>query len=242
MHKALINKVLRRSPKSLLFDLGMAVFLWIVMVRLEIATVTTISPLASMLCFGFFAYRMSPKWVCLWVGIFSTTSLFFLFQDPFAAESLMTVYIRFGTLVVGGMGAIVLSTDRTRITESFLQTIEILEKLPAPVIISDCSGCIVFMNNDALELLDIEADQVQGASYFSFLSAEEKGRMIQRYFDFVDSKQTTLHNMALHLKKPVPIKTQATLVAIDGEFTKLLATVLWLPPSNGIEKKAREKA
>jgi len=109
--------------------------------------------------------------------------------------------------------------------EDFLQTIDIFEKLPTPVIISDLDGGVVFMNNDALKLLDITAEEVPGTSYFSFVVAAEKGKKIQRYFDFVSSNQTILHNFAIQVRKPTPMEIQTTLFVIQGKHARLVATV-----------------
>ena len=198
------------------------------MIALELATQTTISPLVSMACFGLFAHRMRPALVAGWVAIFCFTSLLFLLA-PWQADAnpdLATAYIRFATLCLGGIGAFALSVDRSRIAEGSAQPVLILEKLPAPVIISDAGGGIVFMNTYALQLLDTTLDAVRGASYFSFVAGEEKGKTVQNYLDFVDSDQSVLSDMILQLKKPSHMKVQATLVAIEGKHSKLVATVL----------------
>ncbi|MCX6966545.1 MAG: PAS domain-containing protein [Verrucomicrobia bacterium] len=222
------SKVLpERGSTSALFNHGWALALFCLMIAVELITKATISPLVSMLCFGFFAHRMRPEPVAAWVVIFSLASLFFLLEpwEGGTPSDRPTAYIRFWTVMVGGIGAVILSFDRTRIAEGFLQTIRILEKLPAPVIISDNIGCVVFMNHDALKLLDTTADAVRGASYFSFVAGEERGKTIQKYLDFVDSSETILHDVILQIKKPQPMKTQAALVVIEGERTKLVATV-----------------
>ena len=214
-----------RNP---LLEHALALGLLGVMIAMEMATVATVSPLVSMLCFGVFAHRMRPAAVASWVIVFSLTTLLFLVHpwDASMPGEHSTGFIRFWTVMVGGIGAVILSSDRNRITQGFLQAIRILEKLPVPVIISDSEGRIVYMNNDALELLDTTADAVRGASYFSFVGAEEKGRTIQKYFDFVNSRQPVLHDVILQIKKPAQLRIQAALVVIEGERTKLVATVL----------------
>ena len=205
-----------------------ALCLLLLMILLEIVTPATISPLMSMMAFGIFANRMRPGVVAFWVLIFSFTTLLFL-TEPWLPthphDDTMTAWIRFGTIFIGGMGAVVLSFDRSRIAEGFLQMISVLEKLPTPVIIADSQGSIVFMNNGALKLLDATAEEVRGASYFSFVADAEKGRTVQRYLDFVDSKEPVLHNVYLKIQKPKPMEVHATLVSIEGNQIKLVATV-----------------
>jgi PAS domain-containing protein len=238
MNKPIIDKLVRQSPRRVILEQVVALFLLALMIVLELDTVATISPLMSMVCFIYFAHRMRAGFVSFWVFVFSTTSLVFLYQP--GSANLGTVYIRFGTLLAGGIGAVIISHERTRIRDSLLQTIRILEKLPTPVIVSDCEGCVVFMNNDALQLLDVEADQVHGTSYFSFVAGEAKGQMIQKYFEFVDAGRLLPLDIVLQLKKPTVITTHATLVLIDGLSTKLLATVFSLPSHDRERAKTRE--
>ena len=236
MHHKVLKKLAKLEPSTPLINHGLAALLWIAMIALELWTLATISPLISMLCFAFFAHRMRPGAVAGWVTVFSFTSLYFLLLPigKGVPADVTTAYIRFGTIFIGGIVAVLLSDDRIRIAESFLQTTNILEKLPVPVIVSDCHGCIVFMNNDALRLMNTTSDAVRGASYFSFVTGAEKGKTVQRYFEFVDSKEPMLYDVMLQLQKPVPRQTHATLVAIDGKNAKLLATVL-LPNSETAE-------
>ena len=218
-----------RDALKALFNHVAALFLFSSMIVIELATpATTVSPLVSMICFALFAYRMRPASVAGWVVIFSLTSLFFLLQpeQPGTPIDRATAYIRFGTTIVGGIVAVALSFDKNRITEGLRQTMSILENLPTPVIISDCEGCVVFMNNDALKLLDTTAEAVRGASYFSFVAGAQKGNTIKKYFDFVESKQTIRHDVILQITKPKPMETRASLVAITGKQGKLVATVL----------------
>jgi PAS domain-containing protein len=225
-----------------LFNHALALLLLCLMVALELATRVTICNLASILCFGIFSQRMRPEAVTGWVVLFSLTSLYFLLQDGSQGTpaDLATVFVRFATVILGGIGAVVLSFDRNRIAEGFLQTIRILDKLPTPVIISDNEGSVIFMNHDALQLLDTTSDAVRGASYFSFVAGEEKGRTIQSYFEFVDSHQMAPHDVILQVKKPKPMSTQATLVAIEGQSGKLVATVF--PPMHRMPAASHEKA
>lgn len=175
---------------------------------------------------------MRPISVAVWVVIFSLTSLYFLlFAVPGIAIDRTTALIRFWTVFVGGIGAVVLSFDRNKGIEDHLQTIRILEELPTPVIISDPDGGVVFMNNDAIKLLDIAAEEVKGASYFSFIVAAEKGKTVQRYFDFVSSNQVTLHDFAIQVIKPKPMEIQTTLFAIQGNHARWVATVFPTTPT-----------
>ena len=232
-HKTLKN-LFKIEPAYAMWDHGLAFLFLVVMVILDLTTRTAILPLISILCFGFFAHRMRPWQVFGWVAVFAFTALFFLLRPKASGVPANSVvaYIRFGTIWVGGIGAMLLSNNRIRNAESFLQTVTILDKIPTPVIVSDCAGCVVFMNSNALRLLDTTADAVRGASYFSFVSGEEKGRTVQKYFDFIDSKQPLFHDMVLQLKTPFVRKTQATLIMIDGKNQKLLATVFSLNPEN----------
>ena len=235
------TKVLpEQETRTALLNHALALGLFGFMIVFEMATEATVSPLVSMICFGIFAHRMRPVTVACWVLVFSLTTLLFLTQpwDASMPGQHSTGFIRFWTVMVGGVGAVILSCDRNRLAEGFLHTIRILEKLPAPVIVSDAEGSVVFMNDDALKLLDTTADAVRGASYFSFVASEEKGRTIQKYFELVDSPQSALFDVVLQIRKPKPVTTEATLVVIKGGKTKLVATVFAIPAKNGADSVA----
>ena len=234
MNQKNFRKLSVRESEGARADHFMAAVYLGVMIFLELKTEEVITPLMSMLAFIFFAHRMPPRSVLLWVTVYTLVSFLFL-VEPWAESTKterMTAYLRGGTLALGGVGTVLLSMHRFRVSESFVQTLTILEKLPAPVVLSDCAGCIVFMNDDALQLLETTAEEALGSSYFTYLVEGERGKTIQKYLDMVDSKQCELENVTVQIMKPVPRTITASIVTIQANRTKLLATVL-RPPTNG---------
>lgn len=227
MTKTFIEKLERQASHQFALDQIIALGLLAGMVICEHQIQTTVSPLISMVGLIFFAQRMQPPFIALWGLVYSACAFFFLANSHM--DDLLTVYIRFGTLLMGGLGAFLISMEKSRMKERSIQTIHILEKLPMPVIVSDGEGFVLFMNEHALKLLELEPDQVCGASYFMFMAGNQKGQTIQKYLEFVDSGKEVMHDVILQLKSP-RLKVRATVAAIEGP-TKLLATVFWPDPA-----------
>ena len=222
----MLRRLSTRETESKPLDHWIALFYLGALILAELKTPEVISPLMSVLAFGFFALRMKPRFVVLWSLPYTAVSYYYLLQDGSTSEDRATAYIRCGTLLLAVIGAVLLSRNRSRVAESFLQTLTILEKLPVPVVLSDASGCIVFMNDDALKLLEVTPEEVLGSSYFTFMAEGERGRAIQQYLDMVDSKQCQLAGVVVQIKKPFPREITASIVSIQAEHVKLLATVL----------------
>ena len=240
MNQRILRQLSLRESEATAFDHWLALGYLGFIVLIELFTVEIVSPLLSVLAFGYFAHRMRPRNTLLWTSLYTAVSGFFLFDPtislvrPDMAFTTETACIRFGTLLLAAFGAVLLSRHRNRVAESFLQTLTILEKLPAPVVLSDSAGCIVFMNDDALNLLDIDSAEAIGASYFTFLAEGERGRTVQKYLDMVDAPNCRAWSISVQLKKPVPRMISASIVSIEANHTKLLATVL--RPQNGHSK------
>lgn len=67
--------------------------------------------------------------------------------------------------------------------------LELLDQMPMPFLLSDENGEVVFVNDRAVELLNISKESVMGDSIFSLLeNIGEKGNSIQRYLAVMDSK------------------------------------------------------
>jgi len=230
MNQEYLKHLSLRDPGNRALDHWIALIYLGLLIVCEVKTTEVVSPLMSMLAFGFFAQRMRPPTVALWTAVYTIISFYFLLQPegqlPLQGDDRMTAYIRCGTLGLAAIGALMLSLNRVRVAQSFLQTLTILDKLPAPVILSDCSGCIVFMNEDALALLQTTSEEALGSSYFTFLIEGERGKSIQKYLDMVDSKQHEPTDVVVRLKKPERREIAATIVPVQSENMKLLATVL----------------
>jgi PAS domain-containing protein len=80
--------------------------------------------------------------------------------------------------------AIYLSYDRAATKRKLAQTRTILRRLPAPVILSDASGVIVYANDAVTPILHHSSTEIVGRSYFDFVLMDKlKGQAIRSYFD-----------------------------------------------------------
>ena len=221
--KRLSAKETMGNPADNWIALGYLAFMCV----MELKTEEVVSPLLSMLAFGFFAQRMQPRFVAFWATLYTVFAFMFLLEPWHAYHGgRVTPFVRCGTLALAGIGAVLLSRTRVRVAESFQQTMTILEQLPAPVVLSDCAGCIVFMNDDALKLLETTPDEAVGASYFLFMAEGERGKSIQKYLDIVDARSCQLDDVSIQVKKPSTRIVRGSIVSIQANHVKLLATVL----------------
>ena len=97
------------------------------------------------------------------------------------------LFQRSGLFVVLSGLSIYLAYYRTD-TERILTRLRmILGKLPAPVILSDASGKIVYANDAVTSMLHRSATELVGNSYFDYILTDKtKGKSIRSYFDLFE--------------------------------------------------------
>jgi PAS domain-containing protein len=97
------------------------------------------------------------------------------------------LFQRIGLFVVLCGLAIYLSYYRTDTEQILTRLRTILGKLPAPVILSDASGNIVYANDAVTPVLRQTPAEIVGRSYFDFLLSDKtKGKSIRSYFELFE--------------------------------------------------------
>jgi PAS domain-containing protein len=114
-------------------------------------------------------------------------------------------------------------TDTERIL-SRLRTI--LSKLPAPVILSDASGNIVYANDAVLSVLNQRPSDMVGRSYFDFLLTEKmKGKSIRAYFDLFEKDTNGMYELEVSPFDHAH-KRKAQLICLGTGSNRVMITVL----------------
>jgi len=229
-----------REPIGIIREIllpGLALSL-VVLLDIYFVPWVTITPLActAMICWIALHYR--PRTVVFWVLIFVCTSCAVLTHDSTFVKTLQlpgwTVVLRtLGSLVNGAM-AIAISIYRVNLGRGYRQAITVMEKMPVPIIVSDESGTINFINDQAAELLGIAMEDAPGHSYFSFLANQsEKGKSIQRYLQIFDSDDDRGLKMRIHLRRHPNKLMSGMLMGFGRGNDRRLVTVIREGPEIG---------
>ena len=129
-------------------------------------------------------------------------------------------------MVTGSM-AIAISLYRTSLNRSYRQVITVLEKIPVPIIVSDESGTITFLNEQASDLLGVSIQDAPGHSYFSFLANQsEKGKSIQRYLQIFDSNDDEGLKQRIHLRRHPNKLMSGILMGLGRGSDRRIVTVI----------------
>jgi PAS domain-containing protein len=96
-----------------------------------------------------------------------------------------------------------------------------------PVIVSDASGTIVFLNNRAGDMLEITPDEGIGLNYFALLLHQTgKGETIKKYVELIDSHHAELTEINIRTRNRPTKLLKGMLVALDSREGRQLITVI----------------
>jgi len=193
---------------------------------------STITPLFAIIGLLVFSFGMAPGlmlfWACFYslvvVSIFLDPSFFHLLNRESPAGDEFTGYVRSATFLVGATLAILLCIVQSRLKQSNLGLIQMLEKLPIPVITSDQDGKIHFANLRAASILGLSSKDLEGKSYFDILADKDRqGATIAAYLRIFQSQSD--NNETLLLKRGVKYYTGTTQLLTNLKQS-LLMTIL----------------
>jgi PAS domain-containing protein len=191
----------------------------------------TITPLACTIMICLMALRYPQKLVVFWALVFICTSCVVLSHEVKLVKTVQipewTVVLRtIGSSVTGCM-AIAISIYRGSLNRSYQQVITVLEKMPVPIIVSDESGTITFINDQASELLGVSIQEAPGHSYFSFLANQSsKGQSIQRYLQIFDSDDDKGLKLRINLRRHPNKLMSGTLMGLGRGNQRRIVTVI----------------
>ena len=142
---------------------------------------------------------------------------------------LFWLFQRSGLFVVLCGLSIYLAYYRTD-TERILNRLRtILGKLPAPVILSDASGNIVYANEAVKPLLRSTPAEIIGSSYFDFILTDStKGKSIRSYFDLFEMDTNGIFDLEV-CPFGQPNRATAQLICLGTGPNRVMITVLQSP-------------
>ena len=206
----------------------------IIVVDIYWVTATAITPLGCTILLIALAFFMRPAPLAAWVAVCVTT-IFFMLKYSYNADmagygptaSNWTVAVRsIGSAAVGA-ALVVLSSHRQKLRQSHHDLVSMLIRFPVPVIVSDASGTIVFLNDRAGVLLGIPPGEGVGLSYFEMLLHQNgKGANIKKYVELIDSPHSEATEINIRTRNRPTKLLKGMLVAIDSMEGRQLVTVI----------------
>jgi PAS domain-containing protein len=210
---------------------ALALFL-IVVVDYHIGRPRVIS-LLSLIALFLMAFRLRPMVLASWGVVFSIVILVVFGMDsewgsaPPRAPTPSAPYIRALTFLVGCGLAVTLSRQRIGLERSLTSVLEVLSHLPQPIIVSDASGIIILVNNEAARLAGLDGAEILGTSYFTaFINPVEQGRTIAKYVEILEDKSRLQTELHLQLRMRPDLMLTGTLVPLSSIKPRLVITVL----------------
>lgn len=199
-------RIFRQPKGALQFVLPAALIATIALLDVVFVPWVSITPVACTITICWIALSYRPKMVAFWAVVFVCIICVVLAHDAKYHTALespgWTVFLRTIGSAVSGTMALAISIYRLNLNRSYHQVLRVLEKMPVPIIVSDESGTINYINDEAADLLGVPVDEAPGHSYFSFLSTQtEKGKSIQRYLQIFDSTEDEAIRLRIHLRR-----------------------------------------
>ena len=208
-----------------------AVLLSLMVADCFVVPLINITPLACAVMILWMALKHRPAIVAAWAVVFVCAVLALPLFEAHLPKGhdipFWTAAVRSFFLVLSGVLACVISQIRDDLNRGYNQMITVLEKMPVPIVISDESGTINFINEQASELLGLPMSEAPGHSYFSFLANQfEKGKSIQQYLRIFDSDENQGIKLRIHLRRYPNKLMHGTLMGLGSGNARRLVTVI----------------
>lgn len=179
-------------------------------------------PLLLMMLLIYLSLRLPPQIVLLWALIFTGTIYLFAFVrvNDAITNPVFRPYLRTALFLTGSTGAVLLAAFRQRIQSGHEALSRIISALPLPVIVSDVTGTVLLLNEQAREVLKNHVEPASGLSYSAiFLSLDEHERPNARYAGYFDSSHSGTVSTVLRTRGGPPLLLHAfiTIITVDGQ-------------------------
>jgi PAS domain-containing protein len=146
-------------------------------------------PLLLLILLIFLAFRL-PAWtVAAWTVIFAIVVLIIRLSPIQEAITLPALkpYTLTAVFLTGGAGSILFAAYRRRLEMGHDALFRIISGLPLAVIVSDISGRILLLNEQAQQVLKNHIADPAGVSFFStFVSPSDQGKTVAAYISYFD--------------------------------------------------------
>ncbi|MEI8343049.1 MAG: PAS domain-containing protein, partial [Verrucomicrobiota bacterium] len=205
------------------FVLPSLAIILVILTDTYLITETAVTPLGCTILLTILAMYMRPWPLAIW-AVICVAIVFCTLKYGFNADmskigmraTNWTATVRtFGSIVVGA-ALVILSIHRQKLHQSHDEILEMLTKFPVPVIVSDASGSIVFLNERAGHLLEISPEEGVGLSYFELLLHQNgKGANIKKYVELIDSPHSEATEINIRTRNRPTKLLKGMLVSAD---------------------------
>jgi PAS domain S-box-containing protein len=177
------------------------------------------------------ALKARPMPTTLWVIVFTSVTSWLLIQqrntlDPINVQ-FVRIALRTATLLIGGVATVLLSIHRRRLFQSHEHLLGVLRKIPAPLVLSNSSGTVIFVNEQAASMLGLAPEEAEGLSYFAlFVNRSDKGNAIKHYLEMVEQEEQTASSIELRLRDRPEVPMKGTLVPLASGGDRWIITLI----------------
>lgn len=201
------------------------------------ASSVLLTPLLSVCLLGILSFRLDTKVLVFWFLVLAINVVFSLIDNPGmkigTQTNPATIIVRSIGFLVSGLIAISLNRGRLRLMRNHHNLLELIERLPCAVIVSDLSGTILFFNKTASTKLGKSTSEVIGLSFFSFFtSPEHRGHSIQNYLKIGDREVATETNLTIMTNSQTGQSVRATQIPMNLEDQKCIVSVIDFDPAD----------
>jgi len=196
---------------------------------------TTITPLGCTVLMAILALWLRPLPLSAW-AIINFFAVFFMLRNGASNPEarILTSSAMAWTLVTRCTGfllvssvMIMLSIHRQQLKRAYSETLRILKNLPMPIIVSEGSGTIVFLNDRATDLLGLTNAKGIGLSYFSLLLHQDgTGTNFKKYVELIEKRGSNTSQIKIRTRNNPTKLLKGILVGIDTNRGRQLITVV----------------
>ncbi len=186
-------------------------------------------PLLLLMLLIFLAMRLPPQAVALWTLCFGVVIFVILLLPTEVRMTAPTLrpYVRTAIFLTGGVAAILLAGYRQRLELGHEALFHVIASLPLPVIVSDISGNVLLLNEQAQHVLKHHLHDTAGISYFStFVSPHDQGKTIARYISYFDPGHAGTVSTVLHTRDQPALALHATITVVGIDKHRYAITVV----------------
>jgi hypothetical protein len=186
-------------------------------------------PLLLLMLLIFLAMRLPARAVALWTVLFAAL-IFVILLLPIEARvtsPALRPYVRTSIFLTGGLAAILLARYRQRLELGHEALFRVISSLPLAVIVSDISGNILLLNEQAQHVLKNHIPNQEGVSFFStFVSPTDQGKTIARYISYFDPAHVGTVATILHTRGQPALSLHASITVVGIDQHRYAITVV----------------
>lgn len=189
-----------------------------------------VSPVLCQLVLLVMMFRLSSTRLTIWAVIYSVYIYFVFFSplfNPGGAQDHLTSLIRSFSFTITAAVIVAVGWQSDKSQKTHRQILNLIVHIPVPVILSDSSGSILFVNSHAARILGCDVEILKSSSYFTlFSNPSQQGRFIAEYMEFFDGKSNVAKHVCLHLRSNLLEARESEWTILRFENRTILVTLM----------------